>query len=815
MDEFRKYRQEIRKDYKLNGYLISTLLNGVDNKVNDATLNKGCINQEYTNGIHMISGLYQYTNAPPYGHGTPCMKAVETVKRAYEFNLKKDDKTFKIGRFDIEDPRWHNYKDFPFDQTAGNFNPTYVKNCAVRFLIKNQKAIDNAIKKTANMLFTTNADIISNGRQTWDPETMRSITSPKAFDNLIRIININLNKTPTTMFELLIDISALTRLDTLRVRKRFVSYTLPILRKKKGISYLRTKRQVRYKDIKIEGNEEVFHSILNYMRSFASYIKHGERGKKDRRAIASANSMLRLLLKIVEEFSLTLCNDIPGATISIGGDEKKRKITTELSGGTSDMQDANYIQLQGTEDATKWNECMSPLMFAIIFNVFLSNKTRVEAGISPINEELTILNDIFMLCFMIMGIKRIHLGTTPLMTDGTTHSRPEWFNVKLEQFNKKNQELMEPVWHLIDKEGYMEASPGFLMGMLNAASTIVGLLPTDNWDKLANFSRVTTLRSSDDSMSVFSAKTPTELLTIIEADRRSRKLHGINNSKEKTIYCPPPFGEYTSTYQDGSFVAQYGVETSSLKPGGANPQQDFDSVASNVRTLLRTQQINFLGAISRLSIGIKNVCRLYRISQNPDYNYLKGVSRDVIFLASGGDCPWNITNLFFNEATLRFYNIKNEADKEYFYKVMNPDNPFSGEPEEQIKYSKDAGQLIVTKDENPVNIYSFIRRSNKTLNNQTAKREAEKERAFGDAYSATISADPSLMIKAGLERITLANHIASVLMLKAKVLEIGDNQMKMVEKAIKKLKEETNYYNELEEDDYVMEDVDDDIEDQD
>lgn len=58
---------------------------------------------------------------------------------------------------------------------------------------------------------------------------------------------------------------------------------------------------------------------------FASYIKHKERGKKDRRAIASGTAFLRMLLYVVEMFHLELAKQIPGNTISIGGEEEKGK----------------------------------------------------------------------------------------------------------------------------------------------------------------------------------------------------------------------------------------------------------------------------------------------------------------------------------------------------------------------------------------------------------------------------------------------------------------------------------------------------------
>lgn len=60
--------------------------------------------------------------------------------------------------------------------------------------------------------------------------------------------------------------------------------------------------------------------MLRLTTRFASYIKHKERGKKDRRAICSAGMFLRMFLKVIEDLHLLISTDIKGSTISIGGE---------------------------------------------------------------------------------------------------------------------------------------------------------------------------------------------------------------------------------------------------------------------------------------------------------------------------------------------------------------------------------------------------------------------------------------------------------------------------------------------------------------
>lgn len=61
--------------------------------------------------------------------------------------------------------------------------------------------------------------------------------------------------------------------------------------------------------------------------------------------------------------------------------------------------------------------------------------------------------------------------------------------------------LLETKLMLIE---FLNASPGILMGMLNAGSTTLGLLPQNHRMEQSKM-RVMTLRSSDDSMTTYLA----------------------------------------------------------------------------------------------------------------------------------------------------------------------------------------------------------------------------------------------------------------------------------------------------------------------
>uniref|UniRef100_A0A1Y1MFN4 Uncharacterized protein n=1 Tax=Photinus pyralis TaxID=7054 RepID=A0A1Y1MFN4_PHOPY len=154
--------------------------------------------------------------------------------------------------------------------------------------------------------------------------------------------------------------------------------------------------------------QETRQYTLKLATSFASYLKHKERGKKDRRAIASGNMILRMFLHIIEEFHLALAKRIEGATISIGGEEKKQKISNNMSTATLPHGPSVTI-CQGTEDATKWNECLSPSFFALIHKYMFDSSTRIRNALPPTNEMGKLFQKIALAGNFLLSMKKVQL----------------------------------------------------------------------------------------------------------------------------------------------------------------------------------------------------------------------------------------------------------------------------------------------------------------------------------------------------------------------------------------------------------------------
>lgn len=134
------------------------------------------------------------------------------------------------------------------------------------------------------------------------------------------------------------------------------------------------------KKVTIKGVGNDRRKMFHYSGQFCGYIKHGERAKLERRAIASPNIIKRMFLLIIEDFHLKLGKALPGSTISIGGEEKKLKIITDLDASKLRTLNLAFVK-QATQDATKFNKCLSADLFLMMHKTFFEDEVRKELGL--------------------------------------------------------------------------------------------------------------------------------------------------------------------------------------------------------------------------------------------------------------------------------------------------------------------------------------------------------------------------------------------------------------------------------------------------
>lgn len=136
-----------------------------------------------------------------------------------------------------------------------------------------------------------------------------------------------------------------------------------------------------------------------------------------------------MFFKPIEEFHLRLGKLIPGSTISIGGEEKSQKITNTVKGDFEGKGLGDAYKVQATEDASKWNECLSPFLFQLFHQTIVNDDNYKRMGLSPVNDQERLFTRIATFLFMIISIKRIHLGPGIQLWSKLGNTRRDWFGL--------------------------------------------------------------------------------------------------------------------------------------------------------------------------------------------------------------------------------------------------------------------------------------------------------------------------------------------------------------------------------------------------
>ncbi|URQ09139.1 replicase PB1 [Halyomorpha halys orthomyxo-like virus 1] len=775
--------------YTINSFLGASLIS--DERQRRMHKRYSWPESEKLNTLSSVSALYLYTNPPPMGYGTPAPKVMESVNRAYDFNRKPEGtKTRQVDEYTVNSAYWEDENlPYPFDSITGNWHPGQAHCMYKRMLVENFQAISQIADTVISETMITNSDVLTQGRQTWCPISCKSIPSAQAYMVMADYLKKETGVTSSNCLEWIksfFDLMGKESVTAFRTEKReFFRTRYNRVEKQKVRTKIIHKIRVSYRT---KTREETFRWVIEILRSFCSYIKHGERGKRERRAIASANIGLRMFFHIIEDFHLRLGKILSGSTISIGGEEKKVKITTNLNAATLTSHENNY-KLQATQDATKFNECLSSECFAMMHLTFFSDQVRDELMLPRCTPNERLFLKLCLSSHFLLAIKMITLGDTPLCIDleNKACNRPDWVDVG-NRLNVKTSSLFEECRHRLVNGMYIEASPGMLMGMHNAASTTLGLASVmHNQDEMTT--KVVTLRSSDDSMTVYVANSPDLFPSIIETEKRALQMLGFNISAKKSMIFKRGFGEYNSWYQDGNFVSQYGVETSTMRPQGQNPPDDFHSLAKSCNVSQLRLETNPIGAEAKLQLGVDNIRRLWRIKVNP--NKRVGISPKVLALSDGGENLWDCMSCHLEETSLKEHYATTQEEKEYLLKIRNPDNPIISPPEEEITWSKETGSLKLAVTDTPRTIFHTIKRTNRAITNiKGGTTHADIEKANSQVMKIVNEADLSTSITTPSSKTLIADHVKQCIYNQMEDIELDEDEEMLLRDALSRLTDE-------------------------
>lgn len=319
-----------------------------------------------------------------------------------------------------------------------------------KMLTENFREITTICQRIMEQFLITNSDILTRGRQTWDSIKERSVPSPSAYQEMANLFQMNLGKEASNCLEWIQMYFECMELSSIKTKKkREITKTKTIYDKKHNQRVKKTKTLNVFSDHKVEGIQNCREHMFNLSRDFCSYIKHGERAKLNRRAIASPNMIKRMFFKIIEQFHLDMSKLLPGSTISIGGEEKKSKIISNLAAAT--IVSGEKMKLQATQAATKWNECLSPECFAMMHMTFFSDYVRRELKLPNTSDMERLFLKICLSSHWILANKRITLGEGPVAFSETSQNRLKWTQECIPRMNQRTAEWFKDAFQYLQE----------------------------------------------------------------------------------------------------------------------------------------------------------------------------------------------------------------------------------------------------------------------------------------------------------------------------------------------------------------------------
>lgn len=98
-------------------------------------------------------------------------------------------------------------------------------------------------------------------------------------------------------------------------------------------------------------------------------------------------------------------------------------------------------------------------------------------------------------------------------------------------------------------------------------------------------------------------------------------------------------------------------------------------------------------------------------------------------------------------------------------RVMAQNDPFSEPPEEELLFSRDLGTIVRSIRDSPRNVFTFVRKSNRTRNSDMSVKDPESERDNQEAFNISVNTDPSFLLNIPNSKSTLSKYLASNLIM--------------------------------------------------
>nr|UUT42632.1 MAG: polymerase PB1 [Orthomyxoviridae sp.] len=475
---------------------------------------------------------------------------------------------------------------------------------------------------------------------------------------------------------------------------------------------MHTEREKRKVTIKMTQEE-----LWVKMCTLGTMWKHLERGRLNRRTIATPSMLVRGFVKVVEDAARVLLECLPSSGVPVGGEEKLAKLSSKLESVAS-------VTGELSGDQEKFNECLDPDAMRLMWTVFLE-------------EYPTWVKELFNIPFLVFKAKIADIGEgLTYQKEGITRNFP----IGLHQ--SEFDELLPNV--VRDKEGKpvgVKCTLGMFMGMFNLSSTLLALIAADRTEITGDH-----VESSDDFIHFFKAKDHDDMFKQAELLRWSLKLVGINMSPSKCILISPAgIGEFNSKYHHRDFVGNVATDLPSLVPGGKNPASDLAMGLNVIRHSINTNQMNFISGDLALRIFTKAYKHAYMAEgKTRRTKFLEAIKKEPVLLNQGAKTVHSISTLHLDEVCLRYK--MGLIDEDTLTRIMNPKNPITAYGEELVSFRPEGKLPLVLEDTSVGSCFKYTFTRNRTITDKPHRTLLEKEQQYQKITAFVEDCFPELII---------------------------------------------------------------------
>nr|QOQ34668.1 PB1 protein [Thogotovirus dhoriense] len=658
--------------------------------------------------------LYAYTGPAPVAYGTRTRAVLENVLRPYKYFYKEEDvpqalqiKTGQKGPDEISTT-----------SPSSGFHRDSVILLSRELKTKYPEAFERLKAWIDCELLEMEYAELSKGRQTLSFLRNRNQPAPIALEETIEYLQQNLGRpigqSMLSYLRAVMEVLAMPKttftyeVATNLARFDFEEYddgeTGPLM-----MHFEKEKKKVTITITQAE--------LWDKTCTLGTMWKHLERGRLNRRTIATPSMLARGFVKIVEDAARVLLECLPSSGVPVGGEEKLAKLSSKLEA-------VSEVTGELSGDQEKFNECLDPDAMRLMWTVFLEDYPQW-------------VKELFNIPFLIFKAKIADIG------EGLTYQKEGVSRVF--PFGEMPSEFDELLPNTVkDKEGKIvgvRCTLGMFMGMFNLSSTLLALIAADRAEITGDH-----VESSDDFIHFFKAKSHDDMFKQAELLRWSLKLVGINMSPSKCILISPAgIGEFNSKYHHRDFVGNVATDLPSLVPGGKNPSSDLAMGLNVIRHSINTNQMNFISG----DLALRIFTKAYRHSYMAEgvtrrTKFLEAFKKEPVLLNQGAPTVHSVSTLHLDEVCLRYQ--MHLLGEEELRRIMNPSNPITARSEEVVSFRPEGKLPMILEDNSVGSCFKYTFTRNRTVTDKPHRVLLEKEQQYQRITSFVEECFPELTI---------------------------------------------------------------------